>query len=251
MEKIISIIILLFLLISCSNELNENTNIEEIAEEIIQPEPPKYVELRTNMVETQLKTRDVYDENVLAAMGKVQRHKFVPSNLMDNAYQDNPLPIGYGQTISQPYIVALMTQELKLDKDDRVLEIGTGSGYQAAILAELVEEVYTIEIVDELAESAKQTLAYLGYDNIDIKNADGYFGWQEKAPFDAIIITAAANHLPPPLIDQLKDNGRLIIPLGSTLRFQTLTLVTKKGNELETEFISGVRFVPMTGKAQK
>jgi len=161
------------------------------------------------------------------------------------------LPIGYGQTISQPYIVALMTQSLQLKENNKVLEIGTGSGYQAAVLAELVKDVYTIEIIKELADSAENRLNNLNYKNIRVKNADGYFGWEEEAPFDAIIITAAANHIPPPLLNQLKDKGKLIIPLGSTLSFQTLTLVTKKGDELETEFITGVRFVPLTGQALK
>lgn len=211
----------------------------------------KFAVERKKMVETQLMTRDIIDENVLAVMSKVPRHEFVPASIIDEAYDDNPLPIGYGQTISQPYIVALMTQSLDLKDNYKVLEIGTGSGYQAAVLAELVENVYTIEIVKELAESASIRLKNLGYDNIKVKNADGYFGWEEEAPFDAIIITAAVNHLPPPLLKQLKDNGKLIVPLGSTLRFQTLTLITKKGDELETEFITGVRFVPMAGEALK
>ena len=144
-----------------------------------------------------------------------------------------------------------MTQVLGVDENDEVLEIGTGSGYQAAVLSELVKEVYTIEIIEALANNAKNGLKNLNYKNIEVKHADGYFGWEEKGPFDAIIVTAAANHIPPPLLRQLKDNGKLVIPLGSTLTFQTLTLVTKKGNELETEFITGVRFVPLTGEAQK
>lgn len=183
-------------------------------------------------------------------MEKVPRHKFMPF-YTDQAYNDHPVPIGYGQTISQPYIVALMTQLLDTKDSDKVLEIGTGSGYQAAVLAELVDKVYTIEIIEELANMAEQTLINLGYDNVEVKHADGYFGWEENAPFDAIIITAAANHIPPPLIEQLNDNGKLIIPLASAAGFQTLTLVTKKGDDLETRFITGVRFVPMTGAAQK
>ena len=204
---------------------------------------------RKNMVEQQLKIRDITNEKVLAIMEKIERHKFVPQSLVNNAYEDNPLPIGYGQTISQPYIVALMTQSLDIDKNDKVLEIGTGSGYQAAVLAELAKEVYTIEIIKELAVAAEERLNNFDYKNVKVKNADGYFGWEEFAPYDAIIVTAAANHIPPPLLEQLKDNGKLIIPLGTTLTFQTLTLVVKKGNELETEFITGVRFVPLTGKA--
>lgn len=203
---------------------------------------------RAQMVEQQLKGRDIVNERVLTVMNTVERHRFVPENLQAHAYADRPLPIGYGQTISQPYIVALMTQTLQLDKDDRILEIGTGSGYQAAVLAELRHEVYTIEIIDELAESAKARLQNLGYDNVRVKHADGYFGWEEYAPFDAIIVTAAANHIPPPLLKQLKDGGKLIIPLSSTLRFQTLTLVSRKDGEVETEFITGVRFVPLTGR---
>ncbi len=209
----------------------------------------KYANTRKRMIEDDLKGRDIIDENVLNIMAKVPRHKFVPENLIERAYDDNPLPIGYGQTISQPYIVALMTQSLDLKPEDKVLEIGTGSGYQAAVLAEIVSEVYTIEIIKELAESAEERLKNMGYKNIKVKNADGYFGWEEYAKFDKIIITAAANHIPPPLLEQLKDGGKLIIPLGSTLRFQTLTLVTKKDNDTETEFITGVRFVPMTGEA--
>ena len=142
-----------------------------------------------------------------------------------------------------------MTQALDVDENDKVLEIGTGSGYQAAVLSELVKEIYTIEIVEELAQSAEERLDNLNFKNVEVKNADGYFGWEENAPFDAIIITAAANHIPPPLLEQLKDGGKLIIPLGSIRTFQTLTIVTKEGNELETKFITGVRFVPLTGKA--
>ncbi|MEE8329357.1 MAG: protein-L-isoaspartate(D-aspartate) O-methyltransferase, partial [Thermodesulfovibrionia bacterium] len=156
-----------------------------------------------------------------------------------------------GQTISQPYVVALMTEALKLKPSDRVLEIGTGSGYQAAVLAEIVKEVYTIEIRERLVESAGKLLKELGYKNIRIKYADGYFGWKEHAPFDAVIVTASANHIPPPLIKQLKEGGKLIIPLGSTVYYQTLMLATKRQGELEIEQMGGVRFVPMTGKVQK
>ena len=237
------ITLIIFILISNGN------NIEEKKE--INSEVDKYAQLRKSMVEQQLKIRDINDEKVLDVMGEVERHKFVPPNLVNNAYDDNPLPIGYGQTISQPYMVALMTQTLDVNENDRVLEIGTGSGYQAAILAELVKEVYTIEIVKELAYAADTRLNKLGYKNIRVKNADGYFGWEEFAPYDAIIVTAAANHIPPPLLQQLKDDGKLVIPLGSTLTFQTLTLVTKKDADLETDFITGVRFVPLTGEAQK
>ena len=210
----------------------------------------EFYEARKYMVDNHMRARDIHDEKVLAVMEKVPRHRFVPANLVANAYDDRPLPIGYGQTISQPYIVALMTQELNADKDDKVLEIGTGSGYQAAVLSGLVKEVYTIEIIEPLAKSAEERLSREGYKNVKVKNADGYFGWEENASFDAIIVTAAANHIPPPLIEQLKDGGRLIIPLGSTREFQTLTLVTRKDNDLETRFITGVVFVPLTGEAQ-
>jgi len=239
---------LAFILISKGFVLNESIDIEEQG---TNEKLDKYSTLRDSMIEDQLKSRDIYDEKVLEVMNNTERHKFVPKNLINKAYGDHPLPIGYGQTISQPYIVALMTQTLQLDKNDRVLEIGTGSGYQAAILSKLVKEVYTIEIVEKLAESAKERLNKLGYKNVEVKHADGYFGWEEKALFDAIIITAATNHVPPPLLKQLKNGGKLIIPLGSTLNFQTLTLVTKKGDKMETKFISGVRFVPLTGEAQK
>ena len=238
---VIMIVLIIFILISNGDKIEEKKEIKEGTD--------KYTQLRKNMVEQQLKARDINDEKVLSVMGKIERHNFVPDVLKNNAYNDNPLPIGYGQTISQPYIVALMTQSLGIEKNDKVLELGTGSGYQAAVLSGLVDKVYTIEIINELAKNAETRLKNLGYNNVKVKNADGYSGWEEFAPYDAIIVTAAANHIPPPLLEQLKDNGKLIIPLGSTLTFQTLTLVTKKGNDLETEFITGVRFVPLTGKA--
>ncbi|MFQ6109822.1 MAG: protein-L-isoaspartate(D-aspartate) O-methyltransferase, partial [Candidatus Aminicenantales bacterium] len=167
------------------------------------------------------------------------------------AYGDYPLPIDEGQTISQPYIVALMTQHLKIREGDKVLEIGTGSGYQAAVLAHLTDQVYSIEIRKKLAENAAKTLQRLGYNQVKVKWGDGYFGWEEHAPFDAIIVTCAANHVPPPLLKQLKTGGRLILPLGSTLYFQTLTLITKTSGKPKVDHILGVRFVPMIGEAQK
>lgn len=206
---------------------------------------------RARMIKEQLIRRGLKDKKVLDAMSKIPRHLFVGKSQRRKAYGDHPLPIGEGQTISQPYIVALMTEALKLKPSDRVLEIGTGSGYQAAVLAEIVKEVYTIEIRERLAKSAGQLLSKLGYKNIKIKYADGYFGWKEHAPFDAIIITASANHIAPPLIKQLKEEGRLIIPLGSTLYFQTLTLATKREGQLEIEQMGGVRFVPMVGEVRK
>jgi len=206
---------------------------------------------RQAMVERDIKGRGVSDRRVLEVMGRVPRHLFVAERQRAQAYADHPLPIGEGQTISQPYVVALMTEALHLKPTDRVLEIGTGSGYQAAVLAELVKEVFTIEIRRSLAESAEKRLAGLGYRNVQVRYGDGYFGWEEKAPFDAIIITAAANHIPPPLIRQLKNGGRLILPLGSTVFSQTLTLVTKKDERVSVEQLGGVAFVPMTGEAQK
>lgn len=184
-------------------------------------------------------------------MNKIERHRFVPPSLVNDAYGDFPLPIGHGQTISQPYIVALMTQILELKEDDVVLELGTGSGYQAAVLSEIVKKVYTVEIIQSLADEASDRLKRLGYENVEVKHGDGYFGLEENAPFDAIIVTAAANHIPPPLIKQLKEGGRLVIPLGETFSFQTLTIVTKVEGELKTEFVTGVRFVPLTGEALK
>ena len=206
---------------------------------------------RHQMIEQDIKERGIKDSVVLDVMGKVPRHMFVDASYRNRAYGDHPLPIGEGQTISQPYVVALMTETLRLRSVDRVLEIGTGSGYQSAVLALIVKEVYTIEIRRPLAEKAKQILADLGYRNVTVKFGDGYFGWESQAPFDAIIITAAANHIPLPLIKQLKEGGRLIIPLGSTVYFQTLTLATKRKGELDIEQICPVAFVPMTGKMQK
>ncbi|UCH81145.1 MAG: protein-L-isoaspartate(D-aspartate) O-methyltransferase [Nitrospiraceae bacterium] len=215
------------------------------------PDSETYSRQRSAMVSDQLEKRGIKDERVLQAMGKIPRHLFVNKSLSGKAYNDHPLPIGEGQTISQPYVVALMTEALNLKSTDRVLEIGTGSGYQAAVLAEIVSEVYTIEIIESLQKQALSLLDSLGYDKVKTRYADGYFGWDEHAPFDAIIITASANHIPPPLIMQLKEGGKLIIPLGSTLYFQTLTLVTKIQEELEVEQMGGVAFVPMTGRARE
>jgi protein-L-isoaspartate(D-aspartate) O-methyltransferase len=211
----------------------------------------QYLKARERMVEKDLKSRDITDKKVLSVMGKVPRHLFIEKDLWDVAYNDYPLSIGEGQTISQPYIVALMTQHLKLQPTDRVLEIGTGSAYQAAVLAELVEKVYSIEIKKELAQKAAVRLKDLGYNNVTVKHGDGYFGWPEQAPFDAIIVTCAPNHIPPKLTKQLNEGGRLIIPVGNTRLYQYLILITKVKGELKEKKISGVRFVPMTGEAQK
>jgi len=211
-----------------------------------------FTQLRKQMVERQLKRRDITDPKVLDVMGKVKRHLFVSENLMGEAYVDHPLPIGEGQTISQPYIVALMTQLLNVKPGEKFLEIGTGSGYQAAVLAELTDSVFTIEIKEKLAVSAEKRLKNLGYHNIKAKYGDGYYGWEEYAPFDAIIITAAANHIPPLLVKQLKEGGRLLLPLGSTRYWQTLTMGTKISGELKNIMhFTDVIFVPMTGEIQK
>jgi protein-L-isoaspartate(D-aspartate) O-methyltransferase len=214
-------------------------------------EDPSLVEARRRMVERDLKGRDIKDPKVLEIMGRVPRHLFVEPSLKSKAYADHPLPIGEGQTISQPYIVALMTQILQVQPGERVLEIGTGSGYQAAVLAELTDQVYTMEIRETLTREAAQRLKEQGYGKVRVKYGDGYFGWEEAAPFDAIVVTCAANHIPPPLIKQLKEGARLIIPLGSTTYFQTLTLLTKKMGKSDIQHLLGVAFVPMTGEAQK
>jgi len=206
---------------------------------------------RQAMVEHDIKGRGVNNSRLLQVMARVPRHLFVGERYRWQAYDDHPLPIAEGQTISQPYVVALMTEALHLKPSDRVLEIGTGSGYQAAVLAELVQSVYTVEIRKPLADSAAKLLAELGYRNVRVRYGDGYFGWEEAAPFDAIIVTTAANHIPPPLIRQLKDGGRLILPLGSTVYSQNLTLVTRKGERLNVEQLGSVAFVPMTGEVQK
>jgi protein-L-isoaspartate(D-aspartate) O-methyltransferase len=205
---------------------------------------------RQRMVEQQLKTRGIKDERVLAAMAKVPREEFVPQDSRAASYDDGPLPIGYDQTISQPYIVAFMTEQLRPKPSDRVLEVGTGSGYQAAILAELVAEVYTIEIVELLAKNAQATLPRLGYKNIQMKVGDGYQGWPERAPFDAIIVTCAPDKVPQPLIDQLKDGGRMVIPVGERFA-QQLYLLEKKNGQLKESVSLPVRFVPMMRDAQK
>ena len=198
------------------------------------------------MVEWQIEKRGIKNQPTLDAMRKILRHKFVPTDIMERAYDDSPLPIGYGQTISQPYIVAYMTAVINPEPGQKVLEIGTGSGYQAAVLAEIVDEVYTIEIITELYSSAKKRLDDLGYKNITCINADGYYGIKKAAPFDAIVVTAASEHIPPPLIEQLKDGGKMIIPVGSPFLNQTLILVEKNGEEITTTSLLPVRFVPFT-----
>ena len=216
------------------------------------PSAADFAAQRQRMVEQQLKPRGIKDEHVLAAMAKVPREEFVPADVRRSAYEDGPLPIGYDQTISQPYVVAFMTEQLRPKRSDRVLEIGSGSGYQAAILGELVAEVFTVEIVAALAKSAEATLQRLGYNNVHIKAGDGYKGWPEEAPFDAVIVTCAPEKVPQPLVDQLKDGGRMVIPVGERFA-QQLYLLEKKNGQLKESVTLPVRFVPMLreGKNQK
>jgi protein-L-isoaspartate(D-aspartate) O-methyltransferase len=206
-----------------------------------------YEVLRKRMVKEQLIPRGIKDPRVISAFLKVERHKFIPEPMRGSAYADYPVPIGERQTISQPYIVALMTECLNLSGEEKVLEIGTGSGYQAAILAELTNQVYTLERFSELAKQAESTLLDLGYSNIKIKVGDGTLGWPEEAPFPRIIITAAAPEVPPPLIEQLSENGRMVLPLGETLS-QVLTVIEKRDGQIKKESICGCVFVPLIGK---
>jgi len=210
---------------------------------------PELEQDRERMVEEQIVARGVRDPRVLAALRTVPRHEFVPPAERGHAYEDRPLPIGAGQTISQPYIVAVMTELLLLEGDERVLEIGTGSGYQAAVLARLAREVYTIEIVPELATRAEADLRRLGFANVHVRQGDGYRGWPEEAPFDAILVTAAPEHVPKPLVDQLAVGGRLVLPVGDF--YQELVLVTRDELGVHEERLLGVRFVPMKGEAER
>jgi protein-L-isoaspartate(D-aspartate) O-methyltransferase len=213
------------------------------------PAETEFAALRERMVFYQLQSRDIHDPRVLAAMRKVPRHEFVPADLRQSAYEDSALPLEMGQTISQPYIVAFMTQALELRGTERVLEVGTGLGYQAAILAETAAEVYTIEILSQLQEKSRAILGKLGYQNIHFRVGDGYLGWPEHAPFDCIIVTAAPEDVPQPLLDQLADGGRMIIPLGSMN--QELVIFKKEKSGITRRSTIPVRFVPMTGKAQQ
>ena len=226
---IILSILLVFFMPSCKSQL---------------PAKDKYEFMRTQMVKEQIVARGIGDKKVIETMLKVPRHLFLNKDQWDHAYDDSPLPIGNGQTISQPYIVALMTENLKLSGNEKVLEIGTGSGYQAAILAEIVKDVYTVEIITSLYEGAKSKL--LQYSNVMISNHDGYYGWEEFAPFDQIIVTAAPDHIPQPLVAQLKDGGIMIIPVGPPGWNQILWKVTKENGNIITEKITDVMFVPLT-----
>lgn len=215
---------------------------------LLTPPPPDttdaYQRLRTRMVRQQIEARGVTDPAVLSAMRTVPRHRFAPSHPPALAYADRPLPIGHGQTISQPYIVARMTAVVQPEATDRVLEVGTGSGYQAAVLGEIADSVFTIEILPELADTARTRLRRLGYDNVVVRTGDGFHGWPVKAPFDAIVVTAAPERIPPPLLDQLADDGRMIIPVGPTGDTQALTLVTKTDGTVSRRTLAPVRFVP-------
>lgn len=204
---------------------------------------------RHNLVRTQLAARDIGDRLVLQAMAEVPRHEFVPPPLRNRAYRDHPLPLGKDQTISQPYIIAFMTQALELEAGDRVLEIGTGSGYQAAVLTQLVEHVYTIEIIPSLGDSARRVLRRQGYDNVTVRIGDGYVGWPEKAPFDAIMVTAAPDHVPPTLVEQLAEGAHLVLPVGDY--YQELLRLTRHAGKILAKSLLPVRFVPMTGQAQE
>lgn len=239
MKKAHILLLGVLIIISCSFADQENQMTEE----------DRYKSERLEMVSKQIEGRGIKNENVLAAMRKVKRHLFVPEERRGFAYGDYPIPIGHQQTISQPYIVAVMTDLIEPEEDFTVLEIGTGSGYQAAILAEIVKEVYSIEIVEPLSKNSKALLKDLGYKNVHLKCGDGFYGWPDKAPFDAIIVTAAPPTTPKPLIDQLKIGGRLVIPVGKT--WQELVVITRTKTGSNRDRVFSVRFVPMTGEAQK
>lgn len=204
--------------------------------------------LRMEMVESQIRSRGINNKKILEAVAGVERHIFVPETLRKESYEDRPLPVGFGQTISQPYMVALMADCLKLKGDEKILEIGTGSGYQAAVISRLAKEVFTIEIVEELGQRAERILTQAGYDNIHVKLGDGFDGWEENSPYDGIIITCAVNRIPQPLVEQLREGARLVLPIGESLAVQRLKVLTKHGNQIEEEYILDCVFVPMTGK---
>jgi protein-L-isoaspartate(D-aspartate) O-methyltransferase len=251
--KIVLFISTLVFLFGCTNQVTETSQPTSIPSPTPRSSPFKvekmeYIQERQRLVANSVERQGLKDEDVIRALGAVPRHLFVPEDLVDQAYEDHALPIGYGQTISQPSLVAWMTELLELESGDKVLEIGTGSGYQAAILAELgYVDVYSIEIVPELAERSANLLEELGYENVKVKQGDGYYGWEEYAPFDAIIVTAAPDHLPPPLAEQLKEGGSLVIPIGPPGFYQTLWKFVKQDGELTAYNMGSVIFVPFTG----
>ncbi|MBW2039656.1 MAG: protein-L-isoaspartate(D-aspartate) O-methyltransferase [Deltaproteobacteria bacterium] len=234
--KLIFIILVSFFMLNCSSQGADGDF---------------YLAARQKMVKEDIQKRGIDDPRLLEAMLKVKRHLFVPEDYRHLAYEDRPLPIGEGQTISQPYIVAMMTYHLHIKSEDKVLEIGTGSGYQAAVLAELAKEVYSIEIIEKLAQKAQKSLKKLGYRNVWVKCGDGFFGWKAHAPYDAIIVTCAAPKVPKHLVEQLKEGGRMILPLGDDPFYQSLTLLTKREGRIEKKRITGVVFVPMTGEIER
>ena len=256
-SKLIVCLSYLLLLSGCASKITPPVNQQALTPsetashgtDATQTAVDQYLNSRLEMVRTTIEARDIKDPVVLQVMRELPRHLFVPSEYLDEAYADHPLPIGFGQTISQPYIVAWMTELLEIKPGEKVLEIGTGSGYQAAVLASLgYAEVYSIEIVPELAESAAARLIQLGFLQVKVRQGDGYFGWPEAAPFDAIIVTAAPDHLPGPLVAQLKDGGRIVIPIGPPGGYQSLWKFVKNGNELIAYNLGGVSFVPFTGQ---
>jgi protein-L-isoaspartate(D-aspartate) O-methyltransferase len=243
---ILSLLYFAILLCGCASE---NLSAPDAAEaQKAGAKTDEYETERRQMVERQIRARDIGDKAVLEAMRKVPRHRFVPTQLAHRAYEDNPLSIGHEQTISQPYIVAYMTEAAEVSKDDKVLEIGTGSGYQAAVLGELAREVYTIEIIPELAERARQTLDEMGYKNVHVKAGNGYLGWPEHAPFDAIVVTAAPDEIPQALVEQLAVGGKMVVPVGAGN--QDMMIVTKTKDGVIQKKTIPVRFVPMTGKPE-
>ena len=247
LSPVVMLFAVLPLTLTCAHDHRPPVDLEAGSTTLARPQA--WDEARRRMVANHIAARGVHDSKVLQAMRKVPRHLFVPAAMQTKAYQDTALPIGHGQTISQPYIVAYMTQAARILPTDRVLEIGTGSGYQAAVLACLSLEVYTIEIVEPLGRKAKSLLESLGYENIRFRIGDGYDGWPERAPFDAIVVTAAPLQVPQPLLDQLRVGGRLILPLGG--RGQKLVRMTRTARGLKREILLPVKFVPMAGKAQE
>lgn len=250
-----ALVILLSTLVSCTPQSEQTLSAKPTAEadsdeKLLDAEHDPFAHDRDLMVSGHMASRDIVNQRVLDTIGHVPRHEFVPANLQSRAYEDSPLPIGQGQTISQPYIVALMTQLVDPQPHHKALDVGTGSGYQAAVLAELVKEVFSIEIVESLANSARTRLQKLGYENIQVRHGDGYAGWKEEAPFDVIVVAAAPDHIPPALIDQLAPGGKLVIPVGDF--WQTLVVVEKnQDGTIDRRNIAPVRFVPMTGDAER